>query len=100
MAQAEVWRELITSGLKGDLVVLFRQNPGIIDTNEAVARRLGVDPEAIDKEVRELVHVGFLKKREFGKYEVISLDEKRDKEIQESATAFLTSKVVKSEASP
>ena len=99
MAQAEVWRELITSGLKGDLVVLFRQNPGIIDTNEAVARRLGVDPETIDKEVRELVEVGFLKKREFGKYEVISLDEKRDKEIQESATAFLTSKVVKSEVS-
>jgi len=79
--------------------VLFRQNPGIIDTNEGVARRLGVDPDAIDKEIQELIDVGFLRKREFGKYEVISLDEKRDREIQESATAFLVSKIVKSEAS-
>ena len=79
--------------------MLFRQNPGIIDTNEGVARRLGVDPDAIDKEIQELIDVGFLRKREFGKYEVISLDEKRDREIQESATAFLVSKIVKSEAS-
>ena len=99
MSQAEPWRELIASGLKGDLVVLFRRNPGIMDTKEGVARRLGVEHEAIENEMQDLITVGFLKKRQFGKYDVVYLDEKRDKEIQESATAFLDSKIVKPEVS-
>ena len=93
MSQQEEWRQLLDSGIKGDLVVLFRKNPGIIDTLDGVSRRLGVTPEAIEVEVSELVSMGFLKKKRFGNSEVIYLDEKRDREIQESATRFLMAKV-------
>jgi hypothetical protein len=91
--QQEPWRDLISSGLKGDLVVLFRKNPGIIDTVEGIARRLGVTPDAIQSETTELLGLGFLKKKRFADEDVFFLDEKRDKEIQESATRFLALKI-------
>jgi hypothetical protein len=89
----ESWRELLSSGLKGDLVVLFRKNPGIVDTLEGVARRLGVTPDAIQTETSELLGLGFLKSKRFGNDSVVYLDETKDKEIQESAAKYLTSKL-------
>lgn len=75
------------------MVVLFRKNPGIIDTVEGVARRLGVAADAIQGDASDLVTVGFLKMKRFGENDVIYLDEKRDREIQESATKYLASKM-------
>ncbi len=92
MSQQETWRVLISSGLRGDLVVLFRKNPGIVDTIDGVARRLGVMPETIQGDVTELLGVGFLKTKHFGDKDVIYLDEEKDRQIQESATQYLTMK--------
>jgi hypothetical protein len=89
----EPWRDLISSGLKGDLVVLFRKNPGIIDTLEGVSRRLGVTPDSIQTETSELLEVGFLKTKLFGENRVVYLDGQRDKEIQESAAKYIASKL-------
>jgi hypothetical protein len=91
--QQEPWRALIASGLKGDLVVLFRKNPGIIDTIPGVARRLGVTPDAIQDETSELLGLGFLRMKRFGDEDVVFLDEVRDREIQESATKYIASKL-------
>src|SRR5690242_13847970 len=93
MSQKEAWQELLSSGLRGDIVVLFRKNPGIIDTLEGVARRLGVSMEAIEEDTSQLVKIGFLKMRRFGPHDALLLDEKRDREIQESAKVFLLSKI-------
>lgn len=87
----EPWRQLISSGLKGDLVVLFRKNPGIMDTLDGVARRLGAHVSEIEQEVSDLVALGFLKKKKLVKHDVFYLSEERDKEIQDSVARYLVS---------
>ncbi len=87
----ESWRQLISSGLKGDLVVLFRKNPGIMDTMEGIARRIGASGPAIESGVSDLVSLGFLKKKKLGKYDVFYLNEEKDKEIQDSVANYLVS---------
>ena len=85
MSQTEsVVGKLLSSGLKGDLVVMFRKNPGLMDTREGVARRLGATTSSIAKEISDLVQMGFLKERKFGKHVVIYLDVAKDRIIQES----------------
>ncbi len=87
----EPWRQLISSGLKGDLVVLFRKNPGIMDILDGVARRLGAQVSEIEQEVSDLVALGFLKKKKIGQHDVFYLNEERDKEIQDSVARYLVS---------
>jgi predicted transcriptional regulator len=89
---------LLSSGLKGDLVVLFRKNPGIMDTREGVARRLGATTSSVTKEISELVQMGFLKERKFGKYEVVYLDVAKDKIIQESVYDHVSRTMLDEEA--
>lgn len=80
---------LLSSEIKGDLLILFHKNPGIIDTIDGVARRIGRTGDSISQEAMDLVDLGVLKKRSIGKSEVLSLNRKRDREIQEVVTSYL-----------
>ena len=74
---------------RADLVTLFRKNPGLIDSLEGVARRIGRSQSAIQQDIAELVKLGVLKQRKMGANEVISIDRNRDKEIQNEVGEFL-----------
>jgi len=74
--------DLLSSDIKGELVALFHRNPGLIDTADGVARRIGRRASAIQKDVADLVELGVLKMRRIGSAEVILLDRVRDREIQ------------------
>ena len=89
--EPELLNRLLSSDAKAELLVLFHKNPGLIDTMEGVARRIGKLPRSVETDVKELVDMGILKMKRIGKSEVISLDLAKDKEIQETVAKHLWS---------
>jgi hypothetical protein len=75
---------LISTEVKGDLLVLFHKNPGLIDTYDGVARRIGRIAKSIEADVRDLVTLGILKVRQIGSREVLLFDWSKDRETQET----------------
>jgi hypothetical protein len=75
---------LISTEVKGDLLVLFHKNPGLIDTYDGVARRIGRIAKSIEADVRDLVTLGLLKVRQNGSHEVLLFDRSKDRETQET----------------
>jgi hypothetical protein len=88
---SEILNRLLSSEVKGDLLVLFRKNPGIIDTTDGVARRIGRKGSSIENDVKDLVGLGILKIKHLGSREAISLNRQRDGEVQELVGNYLRS---------
>src|SRR3989441_12954928 len=88
-AENRLFEVLISTEVKGDLLVLFHKNPGLIDTFEGVARRIGRVAKTIDADVKDLVTLGVLKTRRIGSQEVIFLDRARDRETQAAIVEHL-----------
>ncbi|MBI2183609.1 MAG: hypothetical protein HYU39_01470 [Thaumarchaeota archaeon] len=86
---SEILRKMLASEVRGDLLVLFHKNPGLIDTIDGVARRIGRTSSLIEIDLRDLVNIGILKTKRIGKSEAIFLDRAKDKEIQESLANYL-----------
>ena len=85
----QILSELLASEIRGDLLTLFHRNPGLIDTIEGVARRIGRTAVAIESDVKDLARLGVLKRKIIGKSEVIFLDRNKDREILESVADHL-----------
>lgn len=88
---------LLGSEVRGDLLVLFHRNPGLIDTIEGVSRRIGRSPSAIESDVRELIRLGVLREKKIGHAEVIFLDREKDRELLESVADHIRSSGVASQ---
>lgn len=80
----KLFQMLFSTEVKGDLLVLFHKNPGLIDTYEGVARRIGRIAKSIETDVKDLTSLGVLKTRRVGSREVIYFDRSKDRETQES----------------
>ena len=89
MSGSEILTTLLGSEIRGDLLVLFHRNPGLIDTVDGVARRIGRTTVAVISEVRELLQLGVLKQRRIGTSEVVFLDRAKDREVLESVANHL-----------
>jgi len=74
---------LLSSNLLADAVVLFRHNPGLIDTVEGIGRRLGVSSQAVGEKIDTLRRAGILRRERIGRQEIISYDSAADAKIQE-----------------
>lgn len=83
---SELMTRLLSSEVKGDLLVMFHKNPGIMDTMDGVARRIGRTASVVEADVEDLVKLGLLRKKRIGKLEVVLLNREVDKKIQESIT--------------
>jgi len=83
-AENRLFEMLISTEVKGDLLVLFHKNPGLIDTYDGVARRIGRIAKSIEADVRDLVTLGILTARQIGSREVLLFDRSRDHETQET----------------
>jgi hypothetical protein len=81
---SELLTRLLSSEVKGDLLVMFHMNPGIMDTMDGVARRIGRTASVVETDVEDLVRLGLLRKKQVGKLEVFLLDREVDKKIQDS----------------
>ncbi|MDH2899692.1 MAG: hypothetical protein PXY39_01850 [archaeon] len=85
----EILSVLMANETRADLVTLFRKNPGLMDSLEGVARRIGRSQSAIQDDIAELVKLGVLRSRKLGTHDVISIDSLKDKEIQNEVGSFL-----------
>ena len=85
----EILDVLLANETRADLVTMFRKNPGLVDSVEGVARRIGRTQAAVQEDVAELVKLGVLRTRKLGDREVISIDRLKDKEIQNEVGEFL-----------
>lgn len=75
--------KILDSDIKADLLTLFYKSPGVIDTMDGVAWRIGLQGKDIEKDVKELVESGLLKVKRFSKNEVIFFQRSRDMEVQQ-----------------
>ena len=73
---------LLASETRGELLILFHKNPGLIDTLEGVARRIGRTARSIEKEVNEFIRLGILSTKPIGNGQAIYLNLEKDREIQ------------------
>jgi len=89
MSDEEMLSTLLASEIRGDLLVLFHKNPGLIDTVDGIARRIGRTNIAVISDVRELMQLGLLKQKRIGASEVVYLDRARDRQILESVANHL-----------
>jgi predicted transcriptional regulator len=85
----EVLSTLLASEVRGDILVLFHRNPGLIDTVDGVARRVGRTTIAVISDVRELLQLGVLRQKRIGSSEVVYLDRAKDRELLESVANHL-----------
>jgi len=83
--------KLLSTETRGELLILFRKNPGLIDTSEGVARRIGRQSKNIEAELKDFVELGLLKTKRIGISDIFYLNTERDKEIQEIVTAHISS---------
>jgi hypothetical protein len=86
---SEVLSTLLASEVRGDILVLFHRNPGLIDTVDGVARRVGRTTIAVISDVRELLQLGVLRQKRIGSSEVVYLDRAKDRELLESVVNHL-----------
>jgi len=88
-APNQLFQLMLSSEIKGDLLVLFHKNPGLIDSLEGVARRIGRVGTAIQADVQDMVNVRILGTRQVGGREIIFLDRSGDKAAQETIMQYL-----------
>jgi hypothetical protein len=80
---------LLSSESKGELLMLFHKNPGIVDTVEGVARRIGKGKDEIEGDIKDFSEIGLLKVMNVGKLTLLSFNKQKDAEIQASLTQFI-----------
>lgn len=76
----EIW---VDSELKAQVVIFYNNNPGVIETVEGLARRLGMSPVALRDAVADHVRLGLLSERKMGDKTVLIFNRDRRGQIQE-----------------
>jgi hypothetical protein len=75
----EVW---IDSDLKAQVIVFYQNNPGVIETLEGLARRLGTNPDELRKNIAAHIQLGFLHEKKVGKQTVLVYDREQHGRIE------------------
>ncbi|MBI4392748.1 MAG: hypothetical protein HY556_02985 [Euryarchaeota archaeon] len=70
------------SDTKIQVLVFFHRNPGIIETLEGLALRLGIPQETLRKEIAEHVRLGIVRLRDAGGRKVLVYDRHRNDEVE------------------
>lgn len=75
----ELW---VDSTLKVQVVVFFHNNPGIIETVEGLARRLGTNAENLRKEIAGHVAIGVLREEKCDGLTLLMYDRRKERDVQ------------------
>jgi predicted transcriptional regulator len=57
-------QRLLSSEVKADLLTLFHEDPGLVDTTEGLARRTGRTLKTMEEDLEDLLDLGVLKRNE------------------------------------
>lgn len=75
----EVWMD---SEMKAMIAVFYARNPGVVETLEGLARRLGTSPEALRDHVASHIRLGLLQERDVHGKTVLVFDRDRRAEFE------------------
>lgn len=84
----DLLERLLASESKGEILTLFHKNPGLVDSLDGVARRIGKAQHQIEDDVKDFVELGLLKRTHVGNIELISLDKQKDAQVQASLADY------------
>ncbi len=87
------------SEIKIQLLEFFHNNPGVIETVEGLAVRLGTDADRLADEVEDQIEVGILKKRTVGGRTALVYDKVREGQVQRLVADRLRDRLAGGEAS-
>jgi len=79
----ELFGAWVDSELKAQMVSFYNRNPGVIETLEGLAHRLGLRPEGIRQAVADHVRLGVLVERRLGDKPVLMLNRDRRGAIEQ-----------------
>ena len=84
-----ILNRLLSTKVKGELLMLFHRNPGLVDDLEGIAMRMGRRSGAIRHDLEDLIDMGVLKTMQVGSSRAIFLDRRKDREMLLSVTDHL-----------
>jgi hypothetical protein len=77
----ELW---VATDLKVQVLVFYHDNPGVIETMEGLATRLGTNIEALRKEIAGHLSLGLIQEKKAGDHTILVFDRKREDEVQQA----------------
>lgn len=75
----ELW---VDSTLKVQVVVFFHNNPGIIETVEGLAKRLGTSVDELRREIAGHLSLGILQERKMDGLTLLVYDRRKEGDVQ------------------
>ncbi len=82
----ELW---VASDLKVQVLVFFHDNPGVIETMEGLAKRLGTSVEGLRKEIAGHIALGLIKEQKANGYTLLVFDRRREGDVQKAIAEHL-----------
>jgi hypothetical protein len=77
----ELW---VATDLKVQVLVFYHDNPGVIETMEGLALRLGTNVEALRREIAGHVALGLIQEKKAGTHTLLIFDRKREDEVRKT----------------
>lgn len=74
----ETW---LSSAEKVRLAAFYHRNPGVVETVEGLALRLGLEPEELRRDLADHVRLGLLRERRLGDKTLLVFDPRRRDEV-------------------
>lgn len=88
-SSANSGEKLVDSDVKAELLVFFYNNPGAMDTVEGIARRVGRGSKIVERNIVDLLELGFLNKRQVGSREIFALNYGRYKDLEKMIVKYV-----------
>ena len=85
----EVW---VDSEMKVEILVFYHNNPGVIETIEGLAKRLGKSVETMRKEIADHIELGVLKEKHVDHKVVLVYNKAKEDEIKDFIERELSKK--------
>lgn len=82
----ELW---VASDLKVQVLVFYHDNPGVMETVEGLAIRLGTNVDALRKDIAGHVSLGLIQEKKAGPLSILVFDRKREGEVQAAIEAHI-----------
>lgn len=76
----------VASDLKIQSLMFFHENPGVIETLEGLAKRLGTNVDGLRKEIADHIALGIIREQKSGGYTLLVFDRRREGDVQEAIT--------------
>jgi predicted transcriptional regulator len=86
--EMKIWTRLLSSDIKLELLQLFHSNPKLTYSVEEIAKEIDRTIDELEPELNDLLAVGIIRMTD--NPGSISLDEEKDREIQDQISRHLT----------